>query len=74
MSHIECLSQFLDSEDTNIEGKFRIDILSSLFKVNNLLLSIDDVPLIELQTRRDAITQRMYFFIRPSSSRPLDPP
>lgn len=72
MPHIKRLAQLLDSEDADIERQLGIDILCSLLKINDLLLTVNNVPLVELQTGRDAITQRMYFLIRPSGSRPLD--
>ena len=72
MPHIERLTQLLNRKYPDIERQFGIDILCSLLKINDLLLPINDIPLVELQARRDAITQRMNFLIRPSSSRPFD--
>lgn len=72
MPHIERLAQLLNRKNPDIERQFGIDILCSLLKINDLLLPIDDVPLIKLQAGRDAVAQRMHFLISPPSSRPLD--
>lgn len=72
MAHVEALPYSLHAEDADIEGQLGIDIFSCFLQVDSLVLTVDDVSVVELETGRNAIAESMDPLISAAGTRPLD--
>lgn len=72
MTHVEALAHSLNTENADIERQFSIDVFGSFLEVDSLVLPVDNVSVVELETGRNAIAEGMDPLICPSGTGPLN--